>query len=400
MEQKIILLYTQRESRFVRARKKSQIFLLTVLILGISFSFTIRITETVTNTFSLTRLQISRSGHILAFDLESQNIFLFGGYDGENFLDDTWFYDFTNNIWTQMSLELKPSARWTHVMVYDCSNKKMILFGGYNESGCLGDTWVFDLTNNSWKEMKPENNPSPRHTHTMAYDPDNQKVILFGENSRGVQQRDMWTYDYQNNQWEQIIPDLNPPSKSIHTMSFDSDNRKIILFGGYGPHDSITDDTWAYDIKNNTWEEMSPMSKPDTRYGHTMVYDANNKKTVLFGGSNNDGPMDDTWVYDLPSDNWIKMDPINRPDPRYLHSMVYHPDNRCIILFGGMKDDGVYLNDLWVYNSGTSTNTWTEIGNNKVHSTSGVDWMSTLLAGMVIFLMKKKTGISSVNKRK
>lgn len=378
----------------------TQIFLLTVLILGLSLSFTNRITDTVTITFSSTNPPTSRSGHILAFDVESQKIFLFGGYDGENFLDDTWFYDFKTKIWTQVSLELKPSARWTHAMVYDSSNEKMILFGGYNESGCLNDTWVFDLTDNSWKEMKPENTPSPRHTHTMVYDPDNQKVILFGGNSWGAQQRDMWTYDYQSNQWDQIIPDLSPPSKSIHAMSLDSDNRKIILFGGYGAYDSITDDTWVYDISNNTWEEMSSISKPNARFGHTMAYDAHIKKTILFGGSSNDGSMEDTWVYDLSSDNWVKVDPLNRPDPRYLHSMVYHPNNQFLILFGGMKSEDIFLNDLWVYNSSASTNTWIEIGNNKVHSTSGVDWIPTLLAGTVILLKKKKTGIYSSNKRK
>ena len=368
----------------MKVRKKPHfLFLTALIIIVISLNFTTSLIKTT----NITQLPSSRSGHFLVFDTETRQIFLFGGYDGENFLDDTWFYDVTNNIWTRKSLNLKPSARWTHAMAYDSFNKKVILFGGYNESGYLDDTWVYDIANDSWQELKPENHPSPRHTHTMVYDSDSHKVILFGGNSWGVQQRDMWTYDYRNNQWVQIVPEVRPPSKSIHAMSFDSENRKIILFGGFEQSGSITDDTWVYDILNNTWEEMNPKIKPAARYGHTMVYDEKNKKTLLFGGSNNNQSMNDIWTYDLANDNWTELNVINPPDPRYLHSKVYFQDTLNIILFGGMRSDKIYLHDLWAFN--TSTNEWIKHHNGKDQSISGINWIPALLAG-IIFRMRRK----------
>ncbi|MFX1515176.1 MAG: Kelch repeat-containing protein [Promethearchaeota archaeon] len=364
--------------------KKPQFLILIELVLIISLNFPIRIVKPTIATPPLS----GRSGHILVLDTESRQIFLFGGHDGENFLDDTWFYDFTNKIWTRKNPQLKPSARWTHAMAYDSFNKKVILFGGYNESGYLDDTWAYDMATNSWEEMKSESHPSPRHTHTMVYDSDSQKVVLFGGNSWGVQERDMWTYDYQSNHWEQIVPELFPPSKSIQAMSIDSDYRKIIIFGGFGQGGSITDDTWVYDISNNTWEEKNPKFKPGARYGHTMVYDVNNKKTVLFGGSNNNQSMNDVWIYDLPSDNWTELNFITRPEPRYLHSMVYFHESLCAFLFGGMKNDKIYLNDLWAFN--TSTNTWIKLQNGIDQNISGINWIPALLAGIIFMTRMKK----------
>ncbi|MFW9995727.1 MAG: Kelch repeat-containing protein [Candidatus Odinarchaeota archaeon] len=370
--------------------------LITLVLVTCSLGCTEKTAGVSTNDSGSNQVPVSRSGHAMVYDSIDQVILLFGGHSGDDFLDDTWLYNCTDDTWSEMNPANKPGARWTHGMVYDSHNQKIILFGGYNGSGYLGDTWIYDFTGDFWTEMKPVNKPSVRHTHTMVYDPDSQKVFLFGGNSRGERKGDTWAYDYQSDQWTEIFPVTNPPTKSIHTMSYDSDSKKTIIFGGYGPYDAITDDTWAYDFSSNSWTELDPANKPGARYGHSMSYDPDNKKTILFGGrkiggSGTGGYLNDTWVYDYSNNNWTELDSVNKPDSRYLHSMVHDPDSQKMILFGGLGSDEEPLKGTWLYDCSVSTSTWKVFVFNSTEAVSGIYWLQALLAIVTsVYITKKR----------
>lgn len=62
----------------------------------------------------------------------------------------------------------------------------------------------------SWQEMEPEVNPGKLAKHFMVYVSTEDKVYLFGGDlCTDVCQlsNELWTYDYNNNKWEQIIPE-------------------------------------------------------------------------------------------------------------------------------------------------------------------------------------------------
>ena len=66
---------------------------------------------------------------------------LFGGRDRPgNYLDQTWLWD---GAWSELSPSPSPSGRTSHAMAYDGGRKEIVLFGGVNPDGRLGDTWVF-----------------------------------------------------------------------------------------------------------------------------------------------------------------------------------------------------------------------------------------------------------------
>ena len=91
-------------------------------------------------------------------------------------------------------------------MAYDPTSERTILFGGADDNfldeETYDDTWAFDAKTGTWAELKPESAPSPRGWHAMAYEPDEEVIILFGGGPlRQEYTAETWIYDPANNTW-------------------------------------------------------------------------------------------------------------------------------------------------------------------------------------------------------
>ncbi|MFX1281683.1 MAG: Kelch repeat-containing protein [Promethearchaeota archaeon] len=278
--------------------------------------------------------------HAMAYDSEHGKAILFGGNDG-SYDDETWVYDYAMNNWTNMNPPTRPGGRYAHAMAYDSKHDKIILFGGY-DGGNDDETWVYDYSMNNWTNMNPPTRPGGRYSHVMTYDSEHDKVILFGGHNGGLN-NETWAYDYATNTWTNLNPPISPSGRDRSAMVYDTEHSKVILFGGWVLGSSSAE-TWVYDYTTNKWINMNPPSKPSSRYVHTMVYNSEQGKIILFGG--NDGIKDDeTWTYDYTTNIWTMMNPSIKPSARVFSSMVYDSEKNVIILFGG--DDGARDDETW-----------------------------------------------------
>ncbi|HIA01736.1 MAG TPA: hypothetical protein EYN66_07465, partial [Myxococcales bacterium] len=96
-------------------------------------------------------------------------------------------------------------------------------------------------------------------------------------------------------------------------MVYDIDAQKVILFGGYRLSYLDSDEfgwysgddsaeTWAWN--GNIWEKIgfessAGLLSPSKRSGHAMIYDAQQKKTILYGGAWGGNTYDDMWALDM-----------------------------------------------------------------------------------------------------
>ncbi len=117
--------------------------------------------------------------HRMAYDVERGVTVMFGGAAAQDsLLADTWEWD--GSTWTENTVS-GPSARYGHAMAYDSINGVTVLFGGQTEiqfgQGVLGDTWTFDGT--AWTELAIAG-PSPRSFVKMVYDSARNRIVLFG----------------------------------------------------------------------------------------------------------------------------------------------------------------------------------------------------------------------------
>jgi len=226
----------------------------------------------------------ARYWHAMAF-IENNKAILFGGLtvfedwnDSKN--GETWVFDFSTNQWTQKLPSSSPSARNQHAMAYLGDDKvllfggwspnnetstlkpgirdhhgmayigddKVLLFAGYshNSTDIYGDTWIYDLSENTWTLKNPSTAPSARYSHSMAYI-GNDQVLSFGGWDEATYFNDTWVYDLSDNNWTQDFNDTKPSGRRQHKISETSmdGSSYLVLFGGYDGS-ALNDETWTF----------------------------------------------------------------------------------------------------------------------------------------------------------
>jgi len=292
----------------------------------------------------------TRTHHDMTY-IGGNNILLFGGIEIlGGWTDATWIYDFYDNIWTEKFPSPRPSGRGDYSLAY-LNNDQALLYGGVSEWGeYLFDTWIYDFSDNSWIQQNPVINPSTRRYFDMAHI-DAELVLLFGGYTAPLNFNDeTWIYNLSDNSWTQLYPTNHPSARILHAMAYIGSD-KVLLFGGQDPwHD---DETWIYDLSENNWTQQNPSTNPSARNYHEMAYFGNDQ-VVLFSGKDADyNQLDDTWIYDLSENTWTQdTNPIH-PEARWYHALSGTGMNRSnnIVLFGGMNFDGS-RDDTWIYGTG------------------------------------------------
>jgi hypothetical protein len=126
----------------------------------------------------------------MAYDSVRGVTVMFGGRSPSGLLSDTW--EWNGTTWTQIVVQ-GPQARYGHAMAYDSDRQVVVLFGGQNGfpfgQGVLGDTWEYD--GSSWTQV-PITGPSSRTFVKMVYDPSRQRMVLFGGYNGTTTVNDTW----------------------------------------------------------------------------------------------------------------------------------------------------------------------------------------------------------------
>lgn len=268
-----------------------------------------------------------------AYDAGRDEIVVFGGSSASNvYLGDTWTFD--GQTWSPRLSPNSPSVRRAHAMAYDVARDEVVLFGGYNGTARLGDTWVWDGT--QWTQKSPAGaTPTPRQDAAMAYDEVNQEIVLFG-GSTGSTQGDTWTWNGTN--WSLKSPATSPSIRYGSAMAWNGQNNRILLFGGH----SAKNDTWEWDGTN--WTLVSSAINPPGRDDHGMAYDPNADRVYMMGAKNNQ-TYTSLWEYDTNS-GWSELFPDFLPfddvtESIYGHQIVYfgNPSVQKVLLIGGYRQD-------------------------------------------------------------
>ncbi len=137
--------------------------------------------------------------------------------------------------------------------------------------------------------------PAGRGYHAMAYDSESRRVVLFGGQTGDTTAHqevftsaETWSYDPAKNRWQKMEPKRNPPAMAAHSMAYDSESDRVVLHGGGGIYDQerledyVLNQTWAYDFNDNTWKRMAD---GPPRLGHRMAYDAESDRMIIFSGA-------------------------------------------------------------------------------------------------------------------
>jgi N-acetylneuraminic acid mutarotase len=283
-------------------------------------------------------------------------MYIFGGYDGSSRLNDIHKFEFQVGTWQMVqpaSSSNIPSARDRMSAV--SYRESMYIFGGYDGTNRVNDLWRFDTIRNSWDLCEFVGQaPSARHSHNMV-ESDGKLYILFGYD--GNYKSDIHEYCVARKTWVQITAKGSIPRPRYRSSVVVHSGTHFLSFGG---HDGLKhlDELYSFDLGSNTWsliEPLIPISSlgpyairtlspntappPSHRDSHSAV--VHGESMFVFGGSTGVA-RNDLFEYRIDLNAWIEVqshspaspvDDSSLPCPRFCHVGVTYKD--CMYIHGG-----------------------------------------------------------------
>lgn len=292
----------------------------------------------------------------------------------------------------------RPGMRGGHQMVIDVQTETVYLFGGWDGTQDLADFWAYSVQENQWacisRDTEKESGPSARSCHKMCIDSQRRQIYTLGRyldssvrNSKSLKS-DFYRYDIDANTWtllsEDTSADGGPKLVFDHQMCMDSEKHMIYTFGGRiltcngSVDDSRTSEPqfsglYAYHCQLGTWSllrEDSCNAGPEdvqSRIGHCMLFHTRNRCLYVFGGQRSKTYLNDFFSYDVDGDHveiisdGTKKDSGMVPMTGFTQRATIDPElNEIHVLSGLSKDkdkrEENVRNSFWIYD--IARNNW------------------------------------------
>jgi hypothetical protein len=298
----------------------------------------------------------ARKHHVAIYDPVGHRMVVFGGRNSDGVLDDTWSLDLSTRRWSRVAGETRPSARFGATAIYDAPRRRLVLFSGETaQFSFLNDVWALDLEQDRWSELTPKTAaagspakaPNIRYGGASIYDERRERLVTFAGFTNQGRFNDTWAFDLKSDQWIDLSPTgARPQKRCLLTAAHDALGDRMIVYGGQSA--GHLEDTWAFDLARNTWTEIRNTPIPPGRFWSALVYHPEKRRAVMFGGQNNTlGILNDTWSLNLNGDRWEPLQPAGdtRPPARSGHTAVYDPADRRMLVFAGQGDEE--YSDTW-----------------------------------------------------
>ncbi|MCI4350682.1 MAG: kelch motif-containing protein [Thermoplasmata archaeon] len=280
-----------------------------------------------------------------AYDPLDREVVMFGGWNGGGFMGDTWV--FLNGAWSQLHPSTAPSARSSAMMTWDVKDHYALLYGGEGTGGLLSDTWTF--VHGHWTHLTPATSPGTLANAGMAYDSNDSYVVLFaGQPTGSTVTAATWTYS--GGVWTHPTPAASPAARSYLGMAYDNRDGWIVVFGGQTATGSPLGDTWNFS-KGHWTQQAVGGPAPANRSGPALANDTSDSSLILFGGvSTGSGRFADTWSFVQGA--WTQLGPASAPSARGDALAVFDSAIGKVFLYGGNPHAGPILQNTWTYRGG------------------------------------------------
>ncbi len=296
-------------------------------------------------------------GGMMAYDSKADLFLLFGG-DTTLQTNETWILNPKDAAWTQLHPAASPPARVDGMLVYDDHADAFILFGGWQQTGTYlyaryGDTWMFYLGNDTWIQRHPSTSPSPRSDSAIAYDPQDDLLLLFGGFNGTAYLGDGWSYDMASDRWTPVQNTVAPSRRADGRMTYDPRTGAFYLYGGNdysGPNFTFhhLNDTWRYVERDHGWAELSPAQSPGARDYAVFASAPASGELLSFGGYGAGVVLGDLWAFNTTDLNWRNLTAPGQPVPRMAAVGGYSPEENVYVIFSG-GDTVSAKDDTWFF---------------------------------------------------
>ncbi len=317
-------------------------------------------------------------------------------------MDDFYSFNFSTNTWEEVKVlsdQQRPGCRENNGVVISDSSRSIYLFGGYNGSNWLNDLWKFDIESQKWtciqesSDPRPTENDQQQQQHVAGHLLEQQNMVLVGDalqlqqqqqqqrlllqqqQQQGVRGRvpsrrfgyvsvvhnnklvlfggfdgqrwlnDMYVFDFSTKIWTEIQARGTVPSVRS-CPAWAKDDTHVYIQGGYDGVERKAD-FFALELATYTWVQMPSLGTPPSpRYFHSCCLYGN--KMYLYGGYSGTERLADMFAYDFETNHWCEVDCSNGEAPSGRSSLVAQVYENCLYVFGGYNGTTV-LNDFYKF---------------------------------------------------
>lgn len=282
--------------------------------------------------------------HTAILDPVANRMVVFGGFILEA-LDSTFALDLDTLEWSLLDTGAGPSARFNHVAFYDAAAHRMVVYGGTaGNLGVLSDVWALDLATDRWALLAPPNS-FPRTRSAVALDSGGRRAFLVGGTDGNEFVSTTLVLDLVNGAVTELATTGDPMARFGATLAWDGARDRLLLFGGNNFIDYFND-TWQLSLSSGEWQQIFPPVLPSQRAFLSGFVDEALERWIVFGGNFISSVFDETWVFDLVTDEWELLTVQRRPTRRNNTGLIFDPVSRRAFLFGG-NFVGALLSDVW-----------------------------------------------------
>ncbi len=238
----------------------------------------------------------------------------------------------------------EPSARSLHTAVW--VGDKMVVWGGENASGPLGDGAAYDPKSDSWTPMASAGAPTARHSHrAIAL---GGKMLVWGGFGASSYSTDGAAYDPKSDSWTALATEGAPTGRSHFSMSA-ADNAAIV-WGGLRDKSALGDGA-SYSPAANAWTAL-PSGGPTKRFSHAAVWTGS--EMLIWGGTDTFDWFAHGHRYDAGKGAWTtEIATSGAPTTREIPSAAW--TGSAMLIWGGWAG-GPYRNDGALYDP--AGNSW------------------------------------------
>jgi hypothetical protein len=163
-------------------------------------------------------------------------------------------------------------------MSYDSSANKLVTFGGVatGTTTPVNTTWVWSSAS-GWQQQFPGSSPPARNDASSAYDPVRNRTVVFSGNSHtGATLSDTW--EWNGTSWSS--PSATGPSpRRGSRLFYNPDAQRVSVFGNAS---AASEDLWEWN--GSAWRSRTINQTVTPKYQRAVAYDAANHEMVTFAG--------------------------------------------------------------------------------------------------------------------
>lgn len=255
------------------------------------------------------------------------------GYDGDDYLNDFWEYDFEGGYWVQKANF--PGESRSSAVGFNANNYGFI-GTGYNGSTELKDFYRYNPATNVWNQISDFGGQFRRGA--TAFNSINYGFVGCGFDGSN-DKKDFWKYDSTTDSWVELIGFGG--NKRRDGSYFKIDNN---IYFGFGKSNGINQkDFWKFNVDSETWTRLRDLDYDDD-------YNLERSNAIGFnigeyGYICNGTPNASVWEYNPQLDEWIEktgFEGITRQD-----ASSFSYNNRAYVFLG--RSINLYFDDMYEF---------------------------------------------------